>query len=153
MYLILIHRNSGNSRTFFSADQFPSQDVIDELTPIHRPLFNSQTREQLLHYLREVRQKLDHGVPLNGIPQFTSGKVLICGGLFPSDQYPSQDTIDRLTPEPMNGRELDPWRLEELAAYFKEVKETVDRGGEIYDVPLRWPPLLKGENWCGERHG
>jgi hypothetical protein len=120
--------------------------VINKLTP-KQTRGNIQTRDKLVHYLGEVRQKLDNEIPLSSIPSFTEGQVLICGGLFPADQYPTQETIDRLTPEPMKGRGLgsNPWRLEEIAAYFKEVKAKMDGGGEIYDVLLNWPLDMKGD--------
>lgn len=133
-------------------DELPPQDVINKRTPEHGPNLSRETCAKLTDYLKDMRKRLDDGISLEEIPPFTKDKVLICGQLFPAGQYPDQDTIDRFTPKPMNGRECYNLRRTQLATYLQELKATQDVGGDIYSLTLHWPSMLKGDDWPGERH-
>jgi hypothetical protein len=132
--------------------KFPPQTVIDNLTPVHGPNLTWETRTELIQYFKDVKGMLDDGTPLAEIPPFTRDKVLICGQLFPAGQYPTQDIIYRYTPKPMNGRESYHVWTAQLATYLRDLKATLDSGGDVYDLTLDWPAIRKGDDWPGERH-
>lgn len=120
--------------------------------PKHKPKFTWETCDELTKYFKDVKEILDNGIPLMSIPQFATDKVLICGQLFPTDDYPAQDVIDQFTPRPMNGRAENPVRTAQLATYLRDLKMTLKGGGDIYNLTLDWPAMLKGDDWPGERH-
>jgi hypothetical protein len=100
-----------------------------------------------MDYFEGVRQQLDNGTPPDDISPFARDKVFICGEDFPAEQYPSQEIIDHFTPKPAKTRGCNPYRLEEIAQYFRNVKEAIENGTEICEVPLDWPTMLKGHDW------
>jgi hypothetical protein len=137
----------------YSADIFPPQNVIDERTPVHGPGLERKTKNELTEYFRNVGEMLNGEIPLCQIPPFAENKVLICGELFPADEYPSQEVIDEFTPKHPNGTFWynDRLRTQELAKYLRELKAAREKGEDIYELTLEWPARMK-ENWPGERH-
>jgi hypothetical protein len=120
--------------------------------PVHGQQLVLETRDELIKYFRQLRKMLDDGIPLDKIPPFAEGKDLICGKLFPADQYPTQEIINEFTPKPLNRSLCLHRRAVELATYLRDLKAAQEKGDAIFELTLDWPAMLKGDDWPGEHH-